>query len=95
MNRKSLWILLWVVVVGFGMSWVGIQKMILKRDVYKSGDHLKETRRLHEELLIEKIRLESALVRSMQQAEMGEALIPVGNSLNDSGVPTPRDSEER
>ncbi|MBA4684629.1 MAG: hypothetical protein H2076_06530 [Planctomycetes bacterium] len=95
MNRKSLWILLWVVVVGFGMSWVGIQKMILKRDVYKNGDHLKETRRLHEELLIEKIRLESALVRSMRQAEMGEALIPVGNSLNDPGVLAPRDLEER
>lgn len=95
MNRKSLWILLWVVVVGFGMSWVGIQKMILKRDVYKNGGHLKETRRLHEELLIEKIRLESALVRSMRQAEMGEALIPVGNSLNDPGVLAPRDLEER
>ena len=94
MNRKSLWILLWVVVVGFGMSWVGIQKMILKRDVYKSGDHLKETRRLHEELLIEKIRLESALVRSMRKAEMVEDLDQVGNSLNEPGVPTPRDSEE-
>lgn len=95
MSRKSLWMLLWVVVAGFGMSWVGIQKMVLKREAYKGEDQLKETRRLHEELQIEKILLESVLVREMRQAELRDALVLVGNSFSEQGVPTLGNSEEQ
>lgn len=86
MSRKSLWLLLWVMVAGFGMSWIGIQKMILKQDAFRESDQLKEARRLHEELQIEQIGLESGLTQSMRLEATGISLIHFGNSFADPAV---------
>ena len=85
MHRKCLWLLLWILVAGFGLSWVGVQKMLLRQSIYGTSTELEELKRNQEELQIERIQHERVLLRS-GSLRTGNLF---GNSADVTGVPLP------
>ena len=64
MNRKSLWILLWVTVAGFSLSWLGVQSLLLRQSSFKGESELSELKRVFEEHSIRRVGLELSLSRT-------------------------------
>ena len=80
MNRKSLWILLWVTVSGFGLSWLGVQNLLLRQSFFSGKSQLSELERVNEEHSIRRVKLELILSKTGFENENLNSLAYWGNS---------------